>query len=217
MDAIHMGMEIDFVYKITPKLSVEGVISFGDWTWNSSKDSLTFKDEKGNLATEDGTATGKVIFASFDATGVHVGDAAQTQLGGSARYEIIKGLYIKSRITFFARNWADFDPVSLSGDDARRESWQLPNYALVDVHMGYSHKVGGMWFKWKASVLNAGNAIYLSDAQNNENRALFIDPQNLNFDAASAGVFYGQGIRFNTSLKIEFGLKKKKKPTEPEN
>ena len=61
------------------------------------------------------------------------------------------------------------------------------------------------------------NTIYISDAQNNEDRALYIDAQNLNFDAPSAGVFYGAGIRFNTSLKITFDLKKKKNNAKEEN
>ena len=34
----------------------------------------------------------KVI--SFDARGIHVGDAAQTQLGGSLKYEPLKGMYL---------------------------------------------------------------------------------------------------------------------------
>ena len=217
MDAIHMGMEIDFAYKINQKVTLEGVYSLGNWTWNSAKDSITFKDEKGNIATEDGTATGPILYESFDAVGVHVGDAAQTQIGGSVKYDIRNGLYLKARYTYFGRHWAEFDPISLKGNDARRDSWVLPNYYLIDLHAGYSHKVAGMWFNWKVSILNVMNTIYISDAQNNEDRALYINAQNLNFDAPSAGVFYGAGIRFNTSLKITFDLKKKKKTAKEEN
>ncbi|MBL4656673.1 MAG: TonB-dependent receptor [Flavobacteriales bacterium] len=36
MDAIHKGAELDFAYKINQKLKVEGVVSIGDWTWNSA-------------------------------------------------------------------------------------------------------------------------------------------------------------------------------------
>ncbi|MBL4656672.1 MAG: hypothetical protein JKX73_01640 [Flavobacteriales bacterium] len=159
---------------------------------------------------------GPVQYISFDATGVHVGDAAQTQVGGSVTYDLIKGLYIKSRITYFGRHWSEFDPMSLDGVNARRESWQMPDYYLIDFHFGYSHKIKDMWFNWRVSVLNATDAVYLSDGQNNEGRALYIDDGAPNFDAQSAGVFYGQGIRFNTSLKINFDLKKKEKSTETE-
>jgi len=214
MDALHMGAEVDFAYKASDKFTIEGVVSLGDWTWNSKKDNITFKDEQGNLATVDGTPTGDILYESFDAIGVHVGDAAQTQLGASVKYEFKRSVYIKVRYTYFGRHWSQFDPISLQGDDAQRESWKLPDYFLFDVHLGYSHKVNGMWFNWRASFLNATNTIYLADAQNNEDRALYVDPLTLNFDAASAGVFYGMGVRFNTSLKITFGLKKKEKPTE---
>jgi len=52
----------------------------------------------------------------------------------------------------------------------------------------------------KFSVLNLLDEIYISDAQNN-------DPYNANyqdFDAKSAGVFFGLGRRFNVSAKINF-------------
>ena len=62
MDAVHIGGEVDVAYKINKKLSAELMFSLGNWYWNSSKtvfipqyDSLEF---------------------TFDAKGVHVGDAA---------------------------------------------------------------------------------------------------------------------------------------------
>jgi outer membrane receptor protein involved in Fe transport len=48
--------------------------------------------------------------------------------------------------------------------------------------------------------LNLLDEIYISDAQNN-------DPYNANyqdFDAKSAGVFFGLGRRFNLSAKFSF-------------
>ena len=50
------------------------------------------------------------------------------------------------------------------------------------------------------SVLNLMNEMYISDAQNN-------DPYNANyqdFDAKSAGVFFGLGRRFNLSARFSF-------------
>ncbi|MCH8318201.1 MAG: TonB-dependent receptor, partial [Bacteroidetes bacterium] len=200
MDALHMGVEVDFAYKITPKLTAEGVVSIGDWTWNSAKDSITFRDDNGNLATVDGTPNGEIVYESFDAVGVHVGDAAQTQYSGSIKYEFKKGMYLKTRVTHFRRHYSNFDPVSLKGDDARRESWRIPNYYLVDIHAGYRFKVKSIPFNLRMSVLNVTDVIYISDAQNNETRALYISSSD--FDTKSAGVFFGLGRRYNLSLKI---------------
>jgi hypothetical protein len=50
------------------------------------------------------------------------------------------------------------------------------------------------------SILNALNEVYISDAQNNDSyNALYSD-----FDAKSAGVFFGMGRRINLSAKLTF-------------
>ena len=98
--ARHMGIEIDFAYVITDKLKFEGLASLGDWIWNSAD----------TVLLPDGITT-----YEFDPTGVHVGDAAQIQLGGLIRYEPIKNLYFKLKTTYFAKNFSNFNPEDLKG------------------------------------------------------------------------------------------------------
>ncbi|MBI2967502.1 MAG: TonB-dependent receptor [Bacteroidetes bacterium] len=189
MDALHQGVEFDFIYKAFSNLELEGLVSYGDWVW-TSKDTARKYDDNGNL----------VYKQSFDAKGVHVGDAAQMQSGASIRYEVIKGLYIKTQGTYFGKNFAEFDPLSLDGINAGRESWQMPDDYLLDLHAGYNFKIGKIKMDLRASVLNLLNEVYVSDAQNNDS---FLNNYN-DFDAKSAGVFFGLGRRFNTSLQITF-------------
>jgi len=180
MDAIHMGQEIDVAWEISPKLSFDFMFSIGNWIWNSSKtvfipqyDSLEF---------------------TFDAKGVHVGDAAQTAMAASLRYEPIKNAYIKVQGQFFDRYFADFDPFSLQGNNGGRDSWVIPSYSLVNVFAGYRYKqfsVGG-------AITNLLNTSFISDARNNANG---IYDQ---FNAQSAAVMFGQGFRFNINLAIQF-------------
>ena len=47
MDALHKGIEFDFIYKILPNLSVEGLLSLGDWRWKS-EDTVRFLDDNNN-------------------------------------------------------------------------------------------------------------------------------------------------------------------------
>ena len=198
MDARHMGVELDFIYKVRQNLDLEGLVSLGDWTWQSADTVRVFDDNLDEIYKQ-----------AFDAKGVHVGDAAQTQLGGSMRYEPIKGLYFKSRITYFARNFADFDPLSLDPvnnpesfdqDGNPLESWLMPDYYLVDFHSGYRFKYEWLRFDLRLSILNVMDKRYISDAQNNDGFAT----DNVDFNANSASVFFGQGRRFNTSLRISF-------------
>ncbi len=182
--ALHKGIEIDFALKPTKELTIQGLASIAEWLWDSSAETTL----------EDGSQY------EFDATGVHVGDAAQLQIGGQIRYEPIKGLYFSAKSTFFGNNYSNFDPESLKGANGGRDSWKLPNYNLVDFHTGYGFKVKGKYVGLRFNVLNVLNTTYVSDAQNNDR---FIQSFN-DYDAKSASVFFGQGRRWTTSLQVTF-------------
>ena len=205
MDALHMGAEFELAYKMNRYITLEGMLSLGEWKWMSKKDSITFLNDNGATITD---ATGNIQYASFDARGVHVGDAAQTQMGAKIRINITKKLYIKSQYTWFDRYYADFEPGGLDGENAGRESWQIPSYGLMDLHAGYSFRLKGIGEKKKQpmlsirlSILNLLDTQYISDAQNNDR---FTGQTGNNFDAESAAVFYGLGRRYNASLQIKF-------------
>ena len=182
-----MGIEIDFSWKIAKQWKLEGVGSFGDWIWNS----------KGIQTKPDGTVI------EFDPTGVHVGDAAQTQIGGGIRFEPRRGMYVSTRSYFFGKNYSNFDPESLQNANARRESWKQPDYFLSDVHFGYQiRKRNEPTVDIRLSILNVFNTRYISDARNND--TLGSATATSNFDASSATVFYGQGRRWTVSLEVSF-------------
>jgi iron complex outermembrane recepter protein len=187
LGARHIGVEVDFAYEISRKWKVEGVTSLGDWIWNSV----------GILTQPDGKTQ------EFDATGVHVGDAAQTQIGGSLRFEPMRGTYVLARMTYFAKNYANMDPESLQGANARKDSWKMPNYSVTDIHFGHSiRQKKGATTDFRLSLLNAFNQQYIADARNNDNLGNISGAKD--FDARSATVFFGLGRRFNASIEVSF-------------
>jgi len=201
MNARHMGVELETAYAVSPKLTLEGIFFFYD----NNEPVL----EIGN----NGEILGQMK-RDFDAVGVHVGDAAQTQIGAMVRYQFKKGAYAKLRYTFFDRYFADFEPTSLRGENAGRESWMLPSYQLVELHAGYGIDLGKNYkLNIRGSILNLLNSVYISDASNNFTLANFNDYSILDengvstaqgFNAGSAGVFFGQGRRFNLSATLSF-------------
>ena len=74
----------------------------------------------------------------------------------------------------------------------------MPSYLLVDIHSGYKLILENMRIDIRFSILNALNAEYISDARNNDSYST----NSINFDAQSAGVFFGMGRRFNISVKL---------------
>jgi hypothetical protein len=179
MDALHMGIELDMAYDINKFISVEGMVSLGDWTWQS---------------TETVYVLGTPF--TFDAKGVHVGDAAQSTYAGSIRYAFIKNGYVKIKYTFFDRYYSNFDPFSLSGVNGGRESWQIPSYGLMSIHAGYKLKFEKSNLNFRANVFNVLNSKYISDARTNQ--------FGTDFSVNSVGVFVGQGTTFNVSVGFEF-------------
>jgi hypothetical protein len=183
LDALHKGVELDFIYKISPKIDFEGLASIADWR-TTSGNIVTIIDQDNNIVAQ----------VDFSAKDVHVGDAAQIQLGASLRYEIKKDLYVKLRYTYFDKNYANFDPVELVGANKDRESWMMPSYGLLDFNFGYELK---FLKKYSATIsggmMNILNEVYMTDAQNGAG-----------FDATTATVFVGMGRRFNLGLKFGF-------------
>jgi iron complex outermembrane recepter protein len=193
LNAIHKGIELDFIYKLLKNLDVEGLVSLGDWR-TQTQDKVYLYDINTGAPYDT---------LDFSAKGVHVGDAAQIQLGGSVRYEFLKNFFVKARYTYFAKNYSRFDLLNLNvtynlngtvrADNRDRESWQMPNYGLVDLFAGYNFTQWKLKFTVSAGLINALNTTYISDALNGSD-----------FNATSATVYMGMGRRFNVGLKITF-------------
>ena len=172
MSAVHMGLELDGAYQITEGLILEGFVSLGDWRWDSSADSLILINQTTALPYID-PDSGEPVAIHYDASGVSVGDAPQTQIGGSVKWNFGKGLYLKPRYTLFSRHYAEFDPFSLRGENVGRQSWVIPTYGLLDVHAGYGFKIKESHVDIRVSVYNALNSDYISNALNNERFSVY--------------------------------------------
>jgi hypothetical protein len=203
MNARHQGAELDFAYKINDRITFEGLASFGDWIWTSSDTIFVFDDNGNPVYSDPGNPDSEQYSVTYDANGVHVSDAAQTQLGAMLRYEWKNGAYAKTRYTWFDRYFSDMNPFELNGDNAGRESWEIPSYGTLELHAGYGKEINGVRWDLRGSVFNVLNSVFITDARNNDLNALY-NNKAFNFDSSSAGVFFGQGRWFNVSLSATF-------------
>lgn len=194
INAFHKGIEVEFGWKPIPSLQWDQVLSWGDWKWTSGG-TATVYSENGDSITS----------VTFNAKGVHVGDAAQFQWMESLRWEPIKYLYVSASMTMFAKNYSQMDPESLTPEfmDANgnpHDSWKMPMYYLVDMNAGYRFIFKNFKFDVRGSVLNLFDREYISDALNNDSYST----KTSDFDAASAGVFFGLGRTWSVSLMISY-------------
>lgn len=199
MNALHKGIEFDGNFKATKHLTIDGVISIGDWRYTSSK-FYTIIDQNGDPAIDPFTGE-PYPQGSFDANGVHVGNAAQTQYMLGVKYSFLQRAYLKARYTYFANNYSNFDPTSLNGANAGRDSWKMPDYGTLDLFAGNEidlpeHRK----LSFNVGIINTLNTVFISDAQNNSASTLV----NGGFNAYSTNVYFGQGRRWTASIQFSF-------------
>jgi hypothetical protein len=197
MDALHIGIEFDAAWVFHPKWKAQMLFSLGDWTWQSQEEA---EYVYGNIIPIT-NASGDVLTEQIDVSGVHVGDAAQFQVGGMLEFLPSKNSYVRARYTFFGKNFSNFDPGSLIDENGGRDSWQIPNYQLIDFFAGYRFKLNKGSLNFGIVVNNVLNTVYISDAQNNDPFKRFVFTNN--FDAASATIFPGLPRRYSLSITLD--------------
>ncbi|NJO90535.1 MAG: TonB-dependent receptor [Chloroflexia bacterium] len=182
VNALHMGVEFDFIFKPVSKLEITGMASLGDWTWqNDVKDVRIYND--------DNELAGQVdIYMG----GLKVGDAAQTTFAIGLNYEILKGFKIGFDYNYYDNLYAYFDPIGRTDElTAGAEAWEMPAYGLLDANLRYNFKIAGLSATWYVNAHNLLDTEYISDATDGAAH-----------DWQTARVFYGIGRTWTTGLKL---------------
>ncbi len=183
VDVNYKGLEFEVNYKPIKQIEFDGVLSFGDWKYNSGGTVYSY-DPNGVLQDS----------LTYSAKGVHVGNAAQQQASLGVRFMPFKGFYIKPRVTRFDKNYASFTAVDLSGSNVNKDSWKLPSYTLLDLNIGYEVPIKGVIkVNLYATVNNLLNTMYINEAQGNGG-----------FNATYALVYFGVGRTFVFGTKLTF-------------
>ncbi|MGB0890842.1 MAG: TonB-dependent receptor, partial [Flavobacteriaceae bacterium] len=98
--AVHQGIEFDFRYKTTDKLTFTGMLSLGDWRWDNNVENVQIFDETNTLVDT------KNLFIKD----LHVGDAAQTTAALGMNYRLSPETTFTVDYNYYADLYAEFDP-----------------------------------------------------------------------------------------------------------
>lgn len=183
VNALHQGIEFDAVWKPTRDLTITGMASLGDWTW---------QDDIENLGIFEGnTKVGEVDAFIAD---LHVGDAAQTTVAIGVTYKLMRDLRIGIDYNYYDKLYADYDPTDRSDESARGvEAWEIPAFGIFDLNVSYDFEIAGTKASLYGNVYNLFDEKYVMDAQDGSTH-----------DAFSARVFYGYGVNWNLGAKFRF-------------
>lgn len=201
LDALHQGVEVDFVLRPLKDLKITGMFSMGDWYWNGDGKGYAYNssgepvDKEGNSVSQiGGKDHAQNIVKLKD---VRVGNSAQTTFALGGSYQFLEGVHVGIDYSHFARNYAKFTPslgYDLGSEKAFESPWRMPAYGVLDANVNYRFSLCEICrILVSANVNNFLDKEYIADAD---------DGAEHNKD--SAKVFYGFGRTFSLSLKIVF-------------
>lgn len=179
LDALHQGIELDFVYKFSNKLKITGMVSLGDWRWKS--------DVQGEIFDQSGASIKQV---TVNAKNLKVSDAAQTTYALGADYKVLEKTSVFLDYNYAGDLYSKFD-ITRSID--RLDTWKMPAYHLFDLGFNHGFTIGGLETSLTGKMNNIFDVEYISDG--------FDDGSHT---ATGANVYYGAGRTFSLGLKVKF-------------
>ena len=196
VNALHQGVEFDFTSKPFKDLEINGMISLGDWTWDSNATGYLYT-QTGQPSDAMGLPTELLgpnhTKIDVNLKGIHVGNSAQTTAAIGANYQILKGFRIGLDGNYFGRNYSSFKINSGIGANTNLQPWMIPDAVTFDFMANYRFSIGNYDASLVGNIDNLFDAEYISDAYDGSDH-----------DAKSAQVFYGFGRTWSVSLKIKF-------------
>ena len=183
VNALHQGVEFDFNYRPSTKLTLTGMLSLGSWEWANDVLDIQVFDESNQ-------PVGDPIDLYIE--GLKVSDAAQTTAALGLNWEMMDKTYFTVDYNYFGNLFADFDPNDRTKEN-EPQSWEAPDYSTFDASVRYGFEFGSFDATLTARMNNVFDTQYIADARDGANH-----------DAATALVWYGYGRTFNFSAKINF-------------
>ncbi len=180
VNALHKGIEVDFVYKPIEDLRITGMASVGDWRWQNNIEGVEIRDEEQNLLdTVD-------IFIKD----LHVGDAAQTTMALGLNYDWGENTILTIDYNYFADLYAQFDPSDRG--EPGPEAWKVPAYGIFDTAVRHNFKFGNFDAMLTGRINNIFDTVYVADALDGGGTA------------QAARVYYGFGRTFSVGMRLNF-------------
>jgi len=178
VNALHQGVELDFMYKPSHKITFIGMMSLGNWEWANNVENVEIFDEEQNL----------IETVDLFIEGLKVGGSAQTTAALGMDWELMDKTHFTVDYNYFGDLFADYDPDDRGTPGP--QAWEIPSYHTFDASIRYGFKIMDLDATVTARMHNVFDTEYVQRA----------------FDGTdeTALVFFGFGRTFNISAKIKF-------------
>lgn len=203
VDARHMGIEINATWAPTRWLEMTGMLSLGDYQWDSNAKGYYYNQLGQPLAALNGTLASGILapdhaWGEVMQKGVKVGGSAQTTAALGATFRPFNGFRIGADWKVAANNYSDYT-LSVPSANAVVElgnPWRIPWGNELSLNASYRFKIGGLNATLYGNVHNLFNYNYIVDARSNS--AEDATWENI------YGVFYSFGRTYSMKLRLNF-------------
>ncbi|AOW08587.1 TonB-dependent receptor [Flavobacterium gilvum] len=207
INEMHTGVELEANSRITNRLRVNGMFSYGNWEYAGEAKSTRFDQNNVALST-----------STLYLDKVKVGDAAQLTAALGASYEVLTRVTLDANYNYYNNLYASIDPTKFSAQD-NKGSLELPSYGLFDAGFSYKMLVGknkdnSVNFRFnlnnvfdKTYIAESKTNIFASDNINASNPALGTyesTGQVYNGVATANQVWFGFGRTYSFSMRFDF-------------
>lgn len=202
VNALHQGVELEAKANVLPWLDLTGMLSLGDWSWDSNATGYAY-NEYGQALTREGGITQigaeDHAWATINLKGIRVGGSAQTTAALGATVKMNKDLRFGVDWTFEGRNYAYYSlsgqNLSLGKETTVEEPWRVPSGSTFDFNASYRFNLGGLKATLSGNVNNLLDYQYIGKAYN---------PTSGVANAETIYCFYNFGRTYNIRLKVNF-------------
>ncbi len=178
VDARHMGVELDFTMRPTRWLDINGMVSVGDWIWDSNakgyyytSDGQPLADIKlvnGELPIASGIQAEDHAWSEINQKGVRVGGSAQTTASLGINTRPMKNLRAGLNWTLASDLYADFYMSSSATKNSTIDvntPWKAPMGSEFDFSASYMFNLGNnRRLTVYGNVNNIFDTHYIADA-----------------------------------------------------
>lgn len=115
----HMGLELNATYLPTSWLEINGMLSLGDWEWDSNATGYFYNQDGEPLSSTTGSIASGImapdhLWATLEQKGVKVGGSAQTTAALGLVVKPFQGMKLGFDWTCAARNYSDLNILTAS-------------------------------------------------------------------------------------------------------
>ncbi len=201
----HMGLELNATYLPTSWLEINGMLSLGDWEWDSNATGYFYNQDGEPLSSTTGSIASGImapdhLWATLEQKGVKVGGSAQTTAALGLVVKPFQGMKLGFDWTCAARNYSDLNITASTlqngGTIVAGEPWRIPWGHSLDISASYRFNIGGLDATVFSNVNNLYDYNYVTQA--------YCPVSAIGTWENAYQVFYSFGRTYSLRLRVNF-------------